>query len=711
MARLSQAEVLRRYQAGERDFRGADLKCLRFRGATLAGADFTGADLRGTDFLMADLRGGKFNGSHCGLPLMRRIWQGVSEFGLGILGGVLMCLAYALMATPVLHTSYSVMARFGWGWGIPLALSFGILLAAFSWEGYSARGISCLLSISVLNFTIALSGTRITTNYDIFSFALSIAAAGAIAGALPSAVTALSLAGSLTGSLLITRYFSDISSVHEVSILMAVICSLFIAYWRVQKGGAGYAGIRSFANALRSIGATRFCCADLRGAFFNDARLPWVSFAAFHREAPRLERVCWKGARRLELARLGGTILEDPTCRKLLVSGSAPGADLRGLNLRGAYLPQADLRGADLREANLSEAVLTKAHLEGANLKGTQCLGTDLEGAHLTGTTLEAWNIDHATKLHGIDCTHVYLLEPFDPNGLRRDDHQRERLPHDPGKSFQPGDFDIYFKQLIEEVKLLIKNGVDAKAFHQAFQEVMRQHPQITWGSVTGLKQSGNDVLITLQAPASVDKGALEQTFDAEYNALKFENARLQGLLEGERRASEMQRDLATQFAEIASRFVSPGQPDHHPTTVVNTTIHAGDGNLINTGSLNTGGGMVQLGDLSDQTRITIEALPDQRPAAGQPSLRELLQELKASVDADSHLPETTRVEAFGKIQELANAAKDPRANGGRARHAMNVLKGLSAGISETNKTMEETSKLVGAVKRLLPLIAGFFLG
>jgi hypothetical protein len=105
----------------------------------------------------------------------------------------------------------------------------------------------------------------------------------------------------------------------------------------------------------------------------------------------------------------------------------------------------------------------------------------------------------------------VYLPEPFDALGHRRDDHQRERLPHDPEKSFGLGDFETYFKQLIEEVKLLIKNGVDATAFQQAFQEVMRQHPQITPAAITGLKTSGNDILITLQAPADEDKGQAEQ--------------------------------------------------------------------------------------------------------------------------------------------------------------------------------------------------------
>ena len=87
MARLTQAEVLRRYQAGERDFRGADLRSLEFRGETLAGADFSGADLRGSNFLDADLRGAKFIGARCGLPLMGWLGQGVMGLGIGVLGG------------------------------------------------------------------------------------------------------------------------------------------------------------------------------------------------------------------------------------------------------------------------------------------------------------------------------------------------------------------------------------------------------------------------------------------------------------------------------------------------------------------------------------------------------------------------------------------------------------------------------------------------
>jgi uncharacterized protein YjbI with pentapeptide repeats len=496
---------------------------------------------------------------------------------------------------------------------------------------------------------------------------------------------------------------------------------MFIAWWRshflAPDEAPGYAGCRSSGIVFGSIGATRFSGADLRGAFFTDAQLARCSFAASRRQATRLERVCWRGAKGLDLARSGATILAEPRCRQLLLTGSAPGSDLHGLNLRGAYLPRADLRGADLRDTNLSEAVLTEAHLENANLKASQCLGTDLEGAHLNGATLEAWNIDHATNLHAIDCSYVYLLGPLDALGQRRDDHLRERLPHDSNKNFAPGDFEVYFNQVIEEVKLLIKNGVDPKAFHQAFQEVMRQYPQISPNSLS-LKSCGNDVLATLQPSASVDKGAVERTFFAEYNTVLLENAHLKGQLEGERRAAAVERQRAedhsnhaSQFAELASRLVPSVNYSPNPTSVTTTTIHTGDGNLINTGSFNTAGGMVNLGALSDQARITIEALPERRPEDGQSSLRELLQELKASVDTDPQLPDNTRAEALTEVTELANAAQDPNKNVGPARRAINALKGLSAGLSETNKAVAETTKLVGAVKTVLPLIAGFFVG
>ncbi len=80
-----------------------------------------------------------------------------------------------------------------------------------------------------------------------------------------------------------------------------------------------------------------------------------------------------------------------------------------------------------------------------------------------------------------------------------------------------------------EEVQLLIKNGVDTKAFKAAVQELMRLHPQITPESLTGIKRMGNDVLATIQVPAEVDKGEIERDFFAEYKAQRLENDSLKG--------------------------------------------------------------------------------------------------------------------------------------------------------------------------------------
>lgn len=71
LPRLSVTELLRRYGAGQRDFRGLDLSGLSFRGQNPAGFVFSGVDLRSTDFLEADLRGVNFRGARCGLIRLR----------------------------------------------------------------------------------------------------------------------------------------------------------------------------------------------------------------------------------------------------------------------------------------------------------------------------------------------------------------------------------------------------------------------------------------------------------------------------------------------------------------------------------------------------------------------------------------------------------------------------------------------------------------
>jgi hypothetical protein len=113
MARLRAEDVLKRYAAGERDFRGADLQGLRFRRACLAGADFSGADLRGTDFLEADLRGAKFVGARCGIPLERSLGHAVVAAGAGAAVGALQVFFIVPISYAILDKSVGLRGILG----------------------------------------------------------------------------------------------------------------------------------------------------------------------------------------------------------------------------------------------------------------------------------------------------------------------------------------------------------------------------------------------------------------------------------------------------------------------------------------------------------------------------------------------------------------------------------------------------------------------
>jgi len=64
---MKASKVLKRYAAGEKDFKGISLRGQSFKEQNLSGADFSEADLRGTKFIDVDLRETRFTGAKCGL--------------------------------------------------------------------------------------------------------------------------------------------------------------------------------------------------------------------------------------------------------------------------------------------------------------------------------------------------------------------------------------------------------------------------------------------------------------------------------------------------------------------------------------------------------------------------------------------------------------------------------------------------------------------
>lgn len=274
--------------------------------------------------------------------------------------------------------------------------------------------------------------------------------------------------------------------------------------WRAIKGDPRDAWIRTIALVFASMGGTSFYKADLTDADFTRATLKSTDLRA------NLTRTCWKDTVKLDLARVGQTLLSQAEVRELLISGYGYNKSYLRKNLRGANLARANLNKANLKWADLSEATLADANLDEANLTEVDAIGADFTHANMTGTCIEVWNIDSSTKLNQVDCQYVYLLESPKPG---TDD--RERRPS--SGIFQPGEFTKLFEEVLDTVDLIFRNGVDWKAFVAAFKKVQVENED-TLLEIQGIENKGDGVVVVkVKVPPDTDKEKIHQDFTQNY--------------------------------------------------------------------------------------------------------------------------------------------------------------------------------------------------
>ena len=462
--------------------------------------------------------------------------------------------------------------------------------------------------------------------------------------------------------------------------------------WRAFAGEEKHAFIRTIAVDLAATGGTSFRQANLTDANFTQATLKSTDF-----RGAILTCTCWYETKKLDLARVGNSILAKAVVKDLLITGNGYKKSYSGANLQGANLAGANLNQANLKEADISQANFQKTNLEGANLTKTQAVGTDFTNAYLTGACLEAWNIDSTTKLEDVDSRFVYLLEyPYPKTD------NRERRPS--SGEFAPGEFTKLFQEVLNTVDLIFRNGVDWRAFITAFKKVQVENEGTELG-IQSIENKGDGVVVVkVRVPEDANKEKIHLGFTQNYElALNAIEAKYEVQLKGKDEQLTIYRQQNADMLSIIHKLAEkPIKIDVKSESKAMTDsadqsrkIENKDGNVI--GNI--------LGDnstISGTVAQTINQLPDE-PKSEQPGIKELLNQLHQAIEAESSFKPEDKAEALAQLQTLAEAGKTPKESATQktAKTALTMLKGIIFGLPSAAAVVEACNKLLPAIAQL----------
>jgi len=708
------------------DFRGANFSDATLRGASLQGQNLTstsfcGADIRGTCFNHALLRGANFDHAIAGVE---KRWI-VFQYVLTVVIATVVCIMQAVAGA--FPAFFSDAANFN-GSSLERHTGLGIylLLIAVTYipillRGFSIQAFGLILIAFTIVFAFALVYTGATTiEYSVeeaFSYISTVTFA--FAGAVVYAV-AVVFAGivSLALAISVSFWFSIIVAVTGavtfivvgvhvyaytlsvpvsiesilVSDTVAIVDAIAIGCFSLNFLVSCFLEVvdeksdllKSFGIVLSTLGSTSFCGADLTNATFARSNLRNANFADSSNRSTTLTRVYWQGSSGLNTARLGRSILRDRRVRTILtMPEKGYKQDLTDANLRGANLKGVTLESAILRRATLNDALLEKAVLKDAILTEVQAIRADFTGVCLTGAILEAWNID-GSILEDIDCQYVFLREYPDEKG------SRDRHPHNPDKFYQPGDFEKRFKEIPDEVKILIRNGVDPNALRSALKTTIDKNPDITQDAIKSFERQGKDVVMTLKVPEKSDKGKIERDWDDGYQS-GLQAGKEEALIEN---AQEM-KALAMLLAQKPITIHNESRNKVVTGSDQSQNIEVkGDFSVVANQSV------VSLRDISGQVNNQVAALGDE---SSQAQLKDLLTQLQTAIEAEPELSEEDKTEALEEIKEIATAGQALQDGQMKkvAKRAIMVLKGVTVGLGETTKFVEACNGLLPAIAHL----------
>jgi len=708
-----------------------------FKGKSLENRVFDNADIRGVNFSGADLRGASFKQAKAGITTF---WFSLLVVLLMLLTGVaslIVAYATALVVVPRDVTAIQLLFETC----LPLVITLFILFIIWR-QGFGAALLFLSLFIAATVPIVAAvaqyEAGSATENIVSQVVGRSLGLTGMIAGIVMTGTIVAS--GLALGNRLLVMGLGVVAvpvaiaaidegigdKVNGIDWPLAIVVTLLVFSLTIHVGHQAIEGDRKFrllqvlAIRFATIKGTSFCGANLTDADFTAGKLKGADL-----RKSNLTRTRWHQVVQLGQAQTAGTYLDDPVIRQLVVTGHGPARNfddynLRGLNLQGANLADASFIGADLSNADLQDADLSRA-----KLAKTQIYNTRFNRACLTGANIQDWAIALDTQFYEVECDYVYMHLPTP------DDQDPYRKPDNRDEVFKPGDFadfispiiktlDLYKQQNVDPrqvattyktIDLFHHEGIDPSAAAVALKRLAEQHPEAGI-EVVALEGRGNEK-VRLQArvsgqtnPSKLSKEYFEQYSEVKELAYRDLQALLQGIEEKDSRIRSLETMVTTAIQQ-KSFYVETYQNMGDAVTE-KSSININAGGDIGSLSGIVGGnvsGVMNLGTISGNVSNAIGQLSDD--SEDKSELKALLQELQAAIEAEPALEPDDKAEALGQVQTLAKAGQNPedRAMQKAAKTAIKILKGTTAGLSETTKLVGECAKLLPAISGLLLLL------
>jgi uncharacterized protein YjbI with pentapeptide repeats len=706
------------------DLIGANFSGRDLSGQDWSGKDFSHANIRGTNFTNAILVGTNFSHAQAGLSVVWKIGLIIIAIAISLLGGLIAGHSATFLSNILIDNSSNFL------FNIIAVISLGFLLAIVT-----LRGLGGLLAISV-EIVAACSIAAIAfmpksqSNIAVDILFTALAIAGNLSGAVNMAIgIAVARLVSIWHPKFPTIFVGTFGIVFGIGLgarqEIEFLISLPIALTSIITGAwAGWLAISSnkkyqliyfIATGLVAKGGTNFHGANLTDADFTNAKLKSTDF-----RSAKLTRTNWFQAKCLEQGQLEGTYLANARVRQLVVTkdGQAENfdlCDLRGLNLQNANLTDASFIGANLSEANLQNANLSRA-----KLVQTQLYRTNLHGACLTGTYIQDWAISIDTIFEAVRCEYTYMRLPT------KDDPEPWRKPDNRQEVFQAGDFAEFIAPIIKTLNLYNQQnldprqvanslksldlyhyqGIDPSAAAIALTEVAAHYPEAGL-EVVALEGRGNEK-IRLQAVVTgkTDSSQLSSEYFARYRAIsalpsKDIKALLATAVEKDERIRSLEQMVMSAIEGKKFYFETNYQLGDTVSEKSSISITSGSGDISNISGLVGGdvSGVVNLGEISGNVTNAINQLSDSA-GTNEQSLKELLLQLQAAIEAETELTPEDKAEALAEVKVLAEAGQATADNvlQKAAKRSMTFIKG-------TISSLPDAAKLASACATLLPLI------